>query len=158
MEKLTAKDWVKKEWSNNNDWNNYPPSENKVVEMVESYHSEKNKEIVKQDKELKELLHKCWIQAQKKLHDPLTEKGFKSFCDEHLKVPVKQDKGCKFDGKCAIKPSKFSHCPDECEIYEPIKQDKGIEEYINFIKDVVYYYEEYDIGDVDLYNKAKKLI
>jgi len=32
------------------------------------------------------------------------------------------------------------------------------EPFINFAKEVIEYYEQYDIGDEDIYNKAKKLI
>jgi len=32
------------------------------------------------------------------------------------------------------------------------------EPFINFAKEVIEYYEKYDIGDEDIYNKAKKLI
>jgi hypothetical protein len=82
-------------------------------------------------KELKELLHKCWIQAQKKLHDPLTVKGFKSFCDEHLKEPVKQDK-CEKCGKSFIPVDSINYHCQECQpctsiADADIKQDKGIE-------------------------------
>jgi enhancing lycopene biosynthesis protein 2 len=32
------------------------------------------------------------------------------------------------------------------------------EPFINFAKEVIEYYEQHDIGDEDIYNKAKKLI
>ena len=31
------------------------------------------------------------------------------------------------------------------------------EPFVNFAKEVIEYYEQYDIGDEDIYNKAKKL-
>jgi hypothetical protein len=35
---------------------------------------------------------------------------------------------------------------------------KQSEPFINFAKEVIEYYEQHDIGDEDIYNKAKKLI
>ena len=42
-----------------------------------------------------------------------------------------------------------------CVLFDVSQQS---EPFINFAKEVIEYYEQHDIGDEDIYNKAKKLI
>jgi hypothetical protein len=45
---------------------------------------------------------------------------------------------------------------DELLSLEDVSQQS--EPFINFAKEVIEYWEKYDIGDEDIYNKARKLI
>jgi hypothetical protein len=51
-------------------------------------------------------------------------------------------------------------CPDDykSKIKNYLETQQQNESFVSFVEEVVRYYEDYDIGDVDLYNKARKLI
>ena len=50
---------------------------------------------------------------------------------------------------------KLKQYKELCVLFDVSQQS---EPFINFAKEVIEYYEQHDIGDEDIYNKAKKLI
>ncbi len=42
---MTAEEWLKENYSKHNNWNHYPPSENRVAEMMEEYHQYATQQI-----------------------------------------------------------------------------------------------------------------
>jgi hypothetical protein len=53
--------------------------------------------------------------------------------------------------------AKLMHSYANERVIEELESQQS-EPFINFAKEVIEYYEQHDIGDEDIYNKAKKLI